>query len=206
MNRSVHCISAGSRVRLLIYLLVHHLRMHTHGSVTSGYDRRFDKRDDPPSLISKPEHREGKLILPWREDEAFRLRALANNRASSRSSWVTVGIRSMDPLCRFLDRVKTPFPAGFVESAIVTADRKSETRAARPHVDLSCSLRTSTTEFALIYARPQIKREIESFSFRRVRVSTFASAAASYTRSCAPITVSITDAFFLRGQQLRSSI
>lgn len=130
MNRSVHCISAGSRVRLLIYLLVHHLRMHTwerYKRMRSPV-RRWTGRSMVyrPLSRSKPEHREGKLILPWREDEAFRLRALANNRASSRSSWVTVGIRSIDPLCRFLDRVKASFPAGFVESAIVTADRKRE--------------------------------------------------------------------------------
>jgi len=60
---------------------------------------------------------------------------------------------------RFLDRVKTRFPAAFVESAMVTADRERR----NPHVDLSRSLRATTTEFALIYARPQIKREIESF-------------------------------------------
>lgn len=89
-------IDSRSRVRLLIYLLAHHLRIYTHihthtrtRSVTIGYDLWLvDKRDDPRFTVPylEPEHRRQVNFTVEREDEAFRLRALANNRASPRNS------------------------------------------------------------------------------------------------------------------------
>lgn len=120
----------------------------------------------------------GKLILPWREDEAFRLRALANNRASSRSSRESrpeLGAPARSVVFSIASRHEV---SGRLRRIRGDGHRRyGETRS--PHVDLSRSLRATTTEFALIYARPQIKREIESF------FPPSDSAAASYTRSWA---------------------
>lgn len=97
-------------------------------------------------------------------------RIIANNPRGARESRSELGAPVRYAVFSIASRLRFR-PASSNPPPIVTADRKRERekRAANPHVDLSCSLRTSTTEFALIYGRLQIKREIESFFPSRAR-------------------------------------
>lgn len=163
------CMHAYTRTRAHAYTKMH---------ITSGYDRRFVEWTGHglPSLISvgsSPDD-EGKLIL-----HTERMRGDIKPSGSGHSRIIARGVRESRPELGAPSFAKSVFSiASFIRPtwsnpiAIVAADRVRQ-----PTYLISPSSLWPTTEFALIYARLQIKREIESFLLSSGRVSILVPAA-----------------------------